>query len=162
MDESAGPNLIKERPYLFRRFHVSSMIYRTSKLIVFGVSTHDVYGGPCFFFKESFHNVATDKPAASNNRNIPLSHGNAKSQRAVNGLCGIDFAPTDVVQRFVEACTLEIDDEMIGILIECSAMHAAVLGTGLRADVGTFGPISLLALSVKHSLESCIPFACHP
>ena len=95
MDNDAGPDLVKERPSLVRRGHISDMVERTSKLIACGFTTHDMYGGPCFLFKQSFHNVETDKTAASNNKNSPFSHcvalssnnkGIASSKRAIQAI----------------------------------------------------------------------------
>ena len=69
-----GAILVKERPYLFRGGHISNIVERTRKLIACGVTTHDMYGGPCFLFKQSFHNVETDKIATSNTKYTPFSH----------------------------------------------------------------------------------------
>ena len=74
MNDGAGSKLVKERPYLFGGDHISNMVVHTSKLIACWIATRDMYGGPCFFFKQNFHNVETDKSTASNNKDTLFSH----------------------------------------------------------------------------------------
>ena len=53
---------------------LSRISSRSVRTFACGVTTHDMYRGLCFLFKQSFHNVETDKTAASNNKNRLFSH----------------------------------------------------------------------------------------